>query len=511
VPKANLPTILDVLDQVTSREAYHHLCKIRPDLDGVQPLQKLIQNLRWKYLTTDRFVKESIAKLLINIPMRQYWTDLLTGLQDIHQLKLLFVAGSCGHFQLFQHRYNSIFGNQHDPNIIKKPSEMPLCDILSYIVLLAAERGYMSIIAFILTKVNNTENQPADHQPQTKPAITLNKDITTQGIYAACKMGHLDILKLLLTLPNGDPTLQQYQHFLFLAVEHISVIKFLLLELPGVDVINISQLVLEYACTRGYIDTVQFVLSNFHYQSLDLNKAVKRAAQPGHFNIVKLLATHGDIDWSLDNNYIIKMAAGFTDLEMIKFLVGMDGVDPSVSDNAPLRKAATRGHLDTVKYLMTLPGVDPTARCNEALREASYWGRLNVVRFLVTLGDVDPTAVDNEAVRNAGERGNLEIVKILLRLPGVDASVCDNEAVRKAAKNGHLDVVKVLVEVPGVDPAACNSEAFRYAAAGGHLDIVKVLSTVPSVDPTAVYNHAVKMAADNGHEEVVKFLLTLPG
>ncbi|KAJ3282972.1 hypothetical protein HDU76_008553, partial [Blyttiomyces sp. JEL0837] len=91
-----LPTILNGLDRVTSREGYHHLYKIFPELHGVELLEQVfndekfwaeLQQLKDPYSLLSIHSNWKIPELLINIPMRQYWTDELNGLNDLDQLK----------------------------------------------------------------------------------------------------------------------------------------------------------------------------------------------------------------------------------------------------------------------------------------------------------------------------------------------------------------------------------------------------------------------------------------
>ncbi|KAJ3286746.1 hypothetical protein HDU76_007936, partial [Blyttiomyces sp. JEL0837] len=274
LPKASFPTILNGLDQVTSREVYHQLCKNRPNLDRDKELQRLIRQETWKDLEIWKFKYASSPELLIgygsysepllHIPMRLYWMDLLPGLHELNQLKLFYVAGSFGHFELFQHLYNNLFLNQHESNLIHTPSDMSLSDIVSHIIFFAAQRGYMNILQFLLTKFNidDDNNKPVDiPPPPSKPAITLTKSITNYAIPHACKMGYLEIVKFLLTVPGVDPTaLDNYAVREAAGKGHLEIVKFLL-TVPGVDPTACDNYAVRNAASNGYLDVVKFLLT----------------------------------------------------------------------------------------------------------------------------------------------------------------------------------------------------------------------------------------------------------
>ncbi|KAJ3331757.1 hypothetical protein HDU76_002313, partial [Blyttiomyces sp. JEL0837] len=158
---SEFPTILDGLDQVTSREVYHDLCKRKPHLAGIEYFQKAFEyKVVWNKLemedtsgtldVSSQIHVYRIPKRLIHIPMRQYWTDELNGLNDLDQLKLFLVAGSCCHLKLFQH-YS-----------------------MRYLLRSKLHSGDSSNKRFFLmlfdsSKVNIDNNSPTDTQPDIQP------------------------------------------------------------------------------------------------------------------------------------------------------------------------------------------------------------------------------------------------------------------------------------------------------------------------------------------------------
>ncbi|KAJ3268503.1 hypothetical protein HDU76_011414, partial [Blyttiomyces sp. JEL0837] len=236
LPKDKFPTILNGVNKVNRIDAYHQLYKMRPDLAGIDHLQTLIKSSNfWNILGLDYredsfsfndIHQNEIPKLLINIPMRQFWMDELTELDNLDQRALFVIAGSCGHLELFQHLYKKIYLNG-TPSINSEAD--------SIILLLAAERGFIDIIQFIFTNFEINIYSYIKYEPKSLPGFYNTTSTTTQAIYKAFHNGHLDIIKLLISLPNDDPTLTQYPKFLSGAVHHLDVMKFLLWDIPGVD------------------------------------------------------------------------------------------------------------------------------------------------------------------------------------------------------------------------------------------------------------------------------------
>ncbi|KAJ3319331.1 hypothetical protein HDU76_000583 [Blyttiomyces sp. JEL0837] len=384
-----------------------------------------------------------------------------------------------------------------------------------------------------------------------------------------------------------NPTLEQHDHFMYEAAQHLNVIKFLLSEIPQVDISKTLQSVVTYASETGSSDTVQFCISTFPEQAdvvqfcistfpeqadvtaafikavehgqLDIvellvrlpsgihisaeynNKALKIAAERGHFKIVKYLALRDDVDVSLDTwDSVFQMAVEYGDLDLVKFLLRLPSVpvDPSSLDQAIIY-ASSEGHLDIVKYLSSFPVVDPAADDNDAIISAACAGHLDVVEFLVTLSDrgVDPTATGNEAVRNVAVEEHEDVVKFLVTVPGVelhsledvifrryfrdrvkavriwlrysvvDASSISERFLLKAIDLEDLGVVKLLVEFPGIDATFDDFAAVRRAAVQESIDIVRYLMSLRGVDTAAMGRKALLAAVSRGKMNVVEMLL----
>jgi hypothetical protein len=121
--------------------------------------------------------------------------------------------------------------------------------------------------------------------------------------------------------------------------------------------------------------------------------------------------------------------------------------------NRALWRAAEYGHVDVVDYLLRHAMFDPSANNNCAIQAAAQNGHLAVVERLLRDVRVDPSADDNYALRWAARRGYVAVVERLLQDERVDPSANDNDAVRCATENGYLAVVDRLLEDDRVDVA----------------------------------------------------------
>ena len=164
-----------------------------------------------------------------------------------------------------------------------------------------------------------------------------------------------------------------------------------------------------WACERGYIRMVMFMVSNGVDIHANKDYALRRAAEYGHLEIIKYLVAHG-ADIHAENEYAI-------------------------------RRAAENGYLDVIDYLMA-QGADIHAENDEALRVADAYGDLELAAYLVARG-ADYYAGDAETMRDAAENAR----DVVRRLVEHDADIHANRegAHNSTALNGDLGFVEYLV------------------------------------------------------------------
>ncbi|KAJ3282189.1 hypothetical protein HDU76_008755, partial [Blyttiomyces sp. JEL0837] len=523
LPNNKFPTILNGLEQVTSREVYHSLCKARPDLDGIQHLQRIFnEGDFWTGLKPDlsgewdpsflHIHESEIPKLFINIPMRQYWMDELNGFDDLDQLKLLFMAGCCGHFKLFQHLFDDIFNDKHQQSLrtSTSTSEITISEVFSLIMFFAAKRGYQDIIDFVLSNVsinkNNTEDQ---QQPQQDDSLTLDPTITTLSIYETLKHGHLQLFRILSALPNKDPTLQDCDAFLDDAVNHLHIIKFLFMEFDCLQDLEYQpNQALWYASKNGSFETVKFLLSAFptlNPSSYKIEDSIEIASTNGHIQIVSLLLKYSKSDrFNINITRAVRNAVDNGDLAMVRMLLNASGF--TIWGDQAVRIAAGEGHLDIVKLLVSNPRVDlAVSDLYESVKIALEFGHDEIAKFLMLDPRLQELLTNGVILSDASMVGNVGVVKLALGMSEYSRNDI-HRYLLLAIEYGRLEIVKLLVEVPGVAPARKN-EALKMAVKGGHVDVVRLLLEVTGFDVTDNDNEVLITAGENGHFEVLHFLL----
>jgi len=219
-----------------------------------------------------------------------------------------------------------------------------------------------------------------------KLLITYTKDVLIAIILAA-RRGHIDILKVLLSV-NTDDILDEVMREAA-ANNHIDIVLYVL-ELGAKDFDD----AMVYAAKGGHIDVVQLMLD---YGATNVNETMYNAAEAGFIDIVKLMLVYkaSEIDEAL-----ISAATG-GHLEIIKYLVSIGAKDYENS----IYKAALNGHLEVVQYLVTFK----TADADIILYNGAMGGHINIVEYALTKGAND---LDN-AMLLAIKHDRLNIVQLL--------------------------------------------------------------------------------------------------
>ena len=141
-------------------------------------------------------------------------------------------------------------------------------------------------------------------------------------------------------------------------------------------------------------------------------------------------------------------------------------VDPAAQSNAAIRRAAQIGPFEMVRMLVHTGRVDPAAGENAPIRIAVRSGKVEIAEFLLAHTRVDPTDNDNQAIISAVNSGNYELVEMLLKWRGpggerVDPSARNNMAVAAAAQGRYFGILGLLFSTPGVDASVGNNRILR--------------------------------------------------
>ena len=176
------------------------------------------------------------------------------------------------------------------------------------------------------------------------------------------------------------------------------------------------------------------------------SKALLRASEEGHHEIVKLLLEDDRVNLSMeDGSYAIELASQNGYLEAVKLLLIDDRVNPSAHNNQAIISASKKGYTEIVKLLLTNDSVDPSAQNDLAIQTASTQGYLEIAKLLLSDNRVNPSDKNNEAIIRASENDNLEVVKLLLADNRVSPSEQNNLAIKSASKFGYSEIVKLFL------------------------------------------------------------------
>jgi ankyrin repeat protein len=365
-----------------------------------------------------------------------------------------------------------------------------------------------------------------------------------EPVVAACKHGHLDIVKELIgrcSSPLPDGAMDEAA-----AMGHLDIVRFLhaYCENASTSSACCSTLAMDQAATNGHLHVLEWL----HANRIEgcTTSAMDGAAEHGHYDVVRFLhanRTEGCTSLAMDaaargrhlevvrylhehraegcTTNAMTWAAANNDFDMVTFL---DANRAEGCDCDAMVKAARRGHLEMVKWLHSNRSEGCTA---EAMDAAASNGHLDVVKFLHSHRDEGCTtkAMDDasgsghldviewlhanreegcteDAIHSAVENGHLEVVKWHFSNRGMNSLWCQLDV---AASFGQLAMVQFLHEVDNDDgPELCTTFAMNEAAANGHLEVVKWLYENRSEGCTAV---ALSNAATSGHHEVAKWLI----
>ncbi|KAJ5841875.1 hypothetical protein N7534_011705 [Penicillium rubens] len=386
------------------------------------------------------------------------------------------------------------------------------------------------------------------------------------ALAAAARMGHLEIVKFLVTeaganvnmqlLPRSVP-LGQFGSALATAAfwGQIEVIKYLVQEAgadvnmpfapthPGFDAFNTA---LETATYAGRIDVVKFLV---HEAGADLNVQLPSGlygsalavAAKRDVEIVKFLVQEAgaDVNALLQSGaYGSALAAAAGNIEIVKFLVQNGGADVNMllqcgECGSALAAAARWADLEHVKFLVQECGADvnvllPTGEYGSALAAASIRD-IEIVKFLVQEAGADVnqqlTSGDyGSALAAAAQSGEIGIVKFLVQEAGADVTMPLLSgyygSVLAAASTEAVDVVKYLVQEAGMDvnmPLQIGyfGSALAAAAAMGNLEAIRYLigakADVNQRLPNGKYGSALAAASAVGRKDCAELLIEAGG
>ncbi|XP_057325711.1 putative ankyrin repeat protein RF_0381 [Microplitis mediator] len=284
----------------------------------------------------------------------------------------------------------------------------------------------------------------------------------------------------------------------------------LLISSQGIDVNVIDDdgmTPIHLATARGYLDIVQYLLSNRACIDVPCTSNWKNGYTPLH----------------------LAAESGNEEITSLLLWNGANANSKALNSLTPLHLAAERGHLRIVELLLDYGAFIDCAhtsalrfRCTP-LHFAVENGYAKVAEFLVNKGaNVNVKRRGNDTpLLVAAERGHLAIVQCLLKhgahINGtyVDEGKAGYTPLHIACKNNHDDVVEYLLS-EGADSnliARDNLTAIHLASMNGNDKILILLLgygadvNICDTNKKPIYHNLILSAIKEGHLKIVKYLL----
>ncbi len=308
--------------------------------------------------------------------------------------------------------------------------------------------------------------------PRVDQGVLLSTNLTNHGtpLAIACKKGHLDVVKAILSDGKSD---------------------------PGV----LDNYALHMACDAHRLDIANALLDDPRVSPI--------YADPT-----------GDRVYGFNN--ILTAACRENLAEFVKRLLKDPRVDPSKSDSVgafALEEAIIRCPADVVSMLLSDPRVDPSSNGNRPMYIACARGYTVVVSMLMEMHSerVSPYKLDRLGRHGspfccACINGSVKVVEMLLESPHCPDIIDDLPAspllCQLMSDEKSIPIMRLILESGKMDPGAYGNIAVITACGTrGREDYVRLLLQDPRVDPSVESNRCIKGALHDLNFIVVQLLL----
>ena len=274
------------------------------------------------------------------------------------------------------------------------------------------------------------------------PMTVINDDGDTVFHYAA-KKGLLDLLRFMINHHDYNlmATNKQGETILHCAVEHIEVVKYLIIECncdPMTVINNDEDTVLHYAAKKGLLDLLKFIINHHNCNLITTNKWGKT---------------------------ILHCAVEFEQIEVVKYLVIECNCDPMTVFNddrdTVLHYAAKKGLLDLLKFMINHHNCNlmATNKQGETILHCAL-EHIEVLKYLIIECNCDPMTVLNDArdtvLHYAAKKGLLDLLKLMINHHNCNLMATNkrSETILHCAVD-HIEVVKYLINECNCDVMCC--------------------------------------------------------
>lgn len=359
-------------------------------------------------------------------------------------------------------------------------------------------------------------------------------------LHIACSMGYVEIVDLLLRMPQLDVNASgsdgRTPLIAAICARHEMVAQLLLAQhdiAPNCADTE-GNTALHHAIANGDHAMLKRLLDcpmvDIHTTTPDGLAPIAQAGAEGDVSLVEAL-----LEKMTNNREIVKhacsmvlfMAARNGHNKVVELMVKKYRSDPNVSGHAsgilPLCVAAHYGQTETVKLLLRC-NADPNVRLPDgtpALMMGIVTGRLDLFKAMLSHPQINPNFADTSAGMTplcyAAYAGALDFVKLLLTHSSVDINLADKQTVTpllRAAHSGNVEILqcllldkRLMVNKAGSD----GSTALIECCFTGSAAAVKLLLQHEKIDLYARRSNggtALKMAAGTGKLDIVRLLMS---
>ena len=321
------------------------------------------------------------------------------------------------------------------------------------------------------------------------------------SLHLAAGRNHLQILKMICSMPNCKPDLKD---------KH-------------------GRTALHYACQENSIATAKYLISE---QKCDPYCQDSKGITPyllavGNSDIIGYINEHAGEPPNQSSASIVQMLAARGNLEQLKKLHAQQGPhimnEKDSVDQIALHTAAGYGHVNVVRYLVQECNSEVNSQDKDGhtpLHNAARGGNYTIVDYLIKECGSDINAKDKDGhtpLHLAAHDGHLETAKVILSQADCIVNLPDNNQqtpLHYAAQNGHLNVVEHLIEVHACDPMITDEKGispFHLAAGNGKLSIVRFMLSKGNCNPQQLDVNgcsSLHLVSQEGHLDVAKLLVT---
>ena len=432
----------------------------------------------------------------------------ITSIADIHNTDLRFFESACmgGNIEIVKY---FVF-NYPDILTIREESESPLVisgysgsvDIVKYLMTkgcnmldkntdgctvlhYACQNGKVELVQYLveynsdLLTIRDNKGRSALLEAGKSGSVEIVKYLVSKGcdvfdkdddgetvLHYACRNGKLELIKYLVdNYPDILTIRSTLGRSTFLLIGHtgsVEIVKYMISK--GCDVLdqdNYGWTVLHYACKKGKLGLVQYLVDEYpgvlRVRSKIGTSSFLLAAISGSLEMMKYLVSKQCNVLDQDNEGLTALhyACQHGKLNLVKYLVENypDILTIKEESKPPLVISGYSGSVDIVKYLMTKGCniLDKDTDGCTVLHYACQKGNVELVQYLVEYNSDLLTIKDNtgrSALLEAGKSGSAEIAKYLI---SKGSNVCDKDddgetVLHYACRNGKLELVKYLVD-----------------------------------------------------------------